>query len=76
VEFEFSWMTYFLALFALMACSIALTALCPGAGKRDDNMARRSGADMSPPAEDPAHAPGPAVNSRERRGHSRNSSPT
>ncbi|MBN3854393.1 MULTISPECIES: hypothetical protein [unclassified Paraburkholderia] len=37
MEFEFSWMTYFVALFALMVCSIALSLLCPGAGRRHDS---------------------------------------
>lgn len=44
MEFEFSWMTYFVALFALMVCAIALSLLCPGAGRRRD---------APPPASEP-----------------------
>ncbi|WP_322058771.1 hypothetical protein [Paraburkholderia sp. J63] len=55
MEFEFSWMTYFVALFALMACSIALTLLCPVAGKRDDGVDHESGAEAFPPMGDSAH---------------------
>lgn len=55
MEFEFSWMTYFVALFALMVCSIALTSLCPVAGKRDDGVGRDSGTDASPLVGDSAH---------------------
>ncbi|WEY38772.1 MULTISPECIES: hypothetical protein [Paraburkholderia] len=35
--FEFSWMTYFLALFALMVLSIALTTLCGTVPPRQRN---------------------------------------
>lgn len=55
MEFEFSWMTYFVALFALMVCSIALTLLCPVAGKRDDGGGHESGAEASPSTGDSAH---------------------
>ncbi|HKT95556.1 MAG TPA: hypothetical protein VJS30_03335 [Paraburkholderia sp.] len=55
MEFEFSWMTYFLSLFALMVCSIALTLLCPVAGKLDDDIAPERGADASPSAEGSTH---------------------
>jgi hypothetical protein len=34
VDFEFSWMTYFVSLFVLMVLSIALTLLCPSGGRR------------------------------------------
>ncbi|MBB2927086.1 hypothetical protein [Paraburkholderia silvatlantica] len=34
VDFEFSWMAYFVALFVLMALSVALTLLWPSAGQR------------------------------------------
>jgi len=62
VEFEFSWMTYFLSLFALMVCSIALTLLCPAAGKRDDGAAPGREADAAPPAGGSAHdTPQPAA---------------
>jgi hypothetical protein len=36
VDFEFSWMTYFVSLFALMGLSLALTWLCRTGGKPDD----------------------------------------
>lgn len=36
MDFEFSWMTYFVSLFALMGVSLALTLLCPGGGQSDD----------------------------------------
>lgn len=55
MEFEFSWMTYFLSLFALMVCSIALTLLCPVAGKRNDGAAHERSADVSSPAKDLPH---------------------
>ena len=55
MDFEFSWMAYFLSLFALMVCSIALTLLCPGAGKREDGVARERGADSAPSTEEAVH---------------------
>lgn len=55
MEFEFSWMTYFVSLFALMVCAIALTLLCPVAGKRDDGAASECSADATPFVEDPTH---------------------
>ncbi|WP_043287854.1 hypothetical protein [Paraburkholderia oxyphila] len=54
MEFEFSWMAYFLSLFALMVCSIALTLLCPGAGKREDGVAHERGPDTSESAREDA----------------------
>lgn len=36
MAFEFSSMTYFVSLFALMGVSLALTLLCSGGGKSDD----------------------------------------
>jgi hypothetical protein len=56
VDVEFSWMTYFVALFALMVCSIALSLLCPGAGKRRDPPSSSAAPD-DPDAE--SHAPPP-----------------
>ncbi|QBQ96208.1 hypothetical protein [Paraburkholderia pallida] len=56
MEFEFSWMAYFLSLFALMVCSIALTLLCPGAGKREDGVAHERGPDASDSAGEAAHS--------------------
>jgi hypothetical protein len=55
VEFEFSWMTYFVSLFVLLVCSIALSLLFPGAGRRDDSAARSHNADAPPPAQDESH---------------------
>ena len=55
MEFEFSWMAYFLSLFALMVCSVALSLLCPVTGKRDDDVAHERVADASPPAGNAAH---------------------
>lgn len=43
--FEFSWMTYFLALFALMVLSIALTTLCGTAPPRPRDGSLRGEAD-------------------------------
>lgn len=61
MEFEFSWMTYFVALFALMVCSIALTLLCPVAGKRDDGVGRESDVEASPSTGDSAHGTSPQL---------------
>lgn len=43
--FEFSWMTYFLALFALMVLSIVLTTLCGTAPPRQRNGSPQGEAD-------------------------------
>jgi hypothetical protein len=50
VDFEFSWMTYFVALFALMGVSLALTLLCPAGGERDDRSPPAHAADEHRPA--------------------------
>ncbi|WP_233865527.1 hypothetical protein [Paraburkholderia adhaesiva] len=51
MDFEFSWMTYFVSLFVLVVLSIALSLLCPLGGRRSPTF--RDGAERRPDNERP-----------------------